>query len=318
MKKFIKNIFIFFGIFLLSAIVIVLIDYFYVGNQHLGNYQASILDKVARYRSLESPKIVMAGNSSMAFGMNSAMLEEEMCMPVVNLAFHAGLGNAMNENMIKLGDLNEGDIVIIAHHTFSDPDDIEDPGLALITLEKHLDLWKIVRPKDILGLVRAYPDYFKDCLMYKWTDYDDNEVKYDTCYSRGAFNEYGDIELRIGDKFTFFDGCIKIPEINDKCINRINKLNEYVKSKGATLVIAAYPIADGEFSPPDETYTEFEKELRSKVDCDVISNYLDYKIPYEYFFDASGHLSAEGADIRTKQLIKDLKRWKGEASDEDQ
>lgn len=310
MKRFVTNIIKFVLIFLLSAIGVLLIDFFYVGNQHLGNYQASILDKTARFRSLESPKIVMAGNSSMAFGMNSAMLEEEMGMPVVNLAIHAGLGNAMNENMIKLGDINEGDIVIIAHHTFSDPDDIEDPGLALITLEKHLDLWKIVRPKDIYGILRAYPDYFKDSLVLKLTGSKDNIVKYDTCYSRGAFNEYGDIVLRIGDKFTFYEGSIRIPAVNDICTDRINRLNKYVKSKGATLLIAGYPIPDGEFSPPDETYIEFEKELRSKVDCDVISDYLDYKIPYEYFFDTSGHLTEEGADIRTRQLIKDLKKWK--------
>ena len=76
MKKFITNILKFIVIFILSALAVLLIDFFYVGNQHLGNYQASILDKTARFRSLESPKIVMAGNSSMAFGMNSAMLEE--------------------------------------------------------------------------------------------------------------------------------------------------------------------------------------------------------------------------------------------------
>ena len=314
MKEFIKKTFIFLGIFIVTAVMILCIDYFYVGNQHLGNYQASILDKAARYRSLPSPKIVLAGNSSLAFGINSKMLEDEMGMPVVNLAFHAGLGNAMNENMIKLGELGKGDIVIIAHHTFSDQDDIEDPGLALITLEKHLDLWKIVRPKDLYGLARAYPDYFKDCLMYKWTDYDDNTIKYDTCYSRGAFNEYGDIYLRIGDKFQFYPGCIKMPEINDICINRINELNKYVRSKGAYLVIAAYPIADGEYTPPAEEYKAFEQELRSRVDCDVISDYTDYLIPYEYFFDATGHLSEEGADIRTEQLVRDLKAWEEEGN----
>ena len=320
MKRFLLNILKFFGIFLISAILIVSVDYFFIGNQHLGNYQAALIDKAARYRSLQGPKIVLLGNSNLAFGMDSKMLSEATGMEVVNMGMHGGLGNAFNERMVTLGELNEGDIVILFPHTYSDDDTIEDPALALITLEKHRDLWKLVRPKDIYGMIKAYPDYFKDCLMYKFTKEDDNIPEETTCYSRSAFNEYGDNVRRIDedDSFVFYPGSVRIPEVNDTFTNRVNELNRYVEERGAHLLIAGCPIGEGEFTPDPAVFDEVEEELVQKVDCDVISHLTDYFIPYERFYDTNGHLDTEGARMRTLQLIRDLTKWmeaNGAASD---
>ncbi len=309
MKKFVRKIFIFLGLFILSAVVILCVDYFFVGNRHLGNYQASILDKEKRFKSLESPKIVLIGNSNLVFGMDSGKLSEAMGMPVVNMAMHGGLGSAFNENLITLGDINEGDIVILAHHTYADNDTIEDPSLALITVEKHRNLWKLIRPKDIPGIIRAYPDYFKDCITRIVSGKDDNIAEDTTCYSRSAFNEYGDICRRFDDKFTFFPGSVTVPEVNDTCVNRINRLNDNIRSKGGVLLIAGYPIGSGEFTPDAKEYDAFEEELRKRVNCDVISHFTDYFIPYDLFYDTRYHLSEEGAELRTDLLIQDLNRW---------
>lgn len=48
----------------------------------------------------------------------------------------------------------------------------------------------------------------------------------------------------------------------------------------------------------------------------MISNYIEYMFDYTYFYDYDClHLNSEGADLRTKQLIKDLKRWQKTGSD---
>lgn len=312
MRKFIKKIVTFIMLFLVTLIAVVLFDYYVLGNQHLGNYEAAILDKTARLNSIDEPKIILVGNSSLAFGMDSKMLEEAMGMPVVNMGLHGALGNAFCEDMAKAG-ISEGDIVVVCHLDYSDDDSIEDPALALITVEKHRELWPLIRLKDCLGIARAYPDYFKDCIMYKYTKEDDNTPEDTTCYSRSAFNEYGDICRRFkdDDNFEFFEGCVTVPEINMVCINRLNKLNEYVTDHGAVMVIAGYPIGDGEYTPDRSEYEEFERQLRSLADCEVISHFTDYFIPYEYFYDTRYHLDDQGVQIRTEQLIEDLHKWMG-------
>lgn len=308
MKRFLSKILLFLCLFLLSAAVIAGVDVFWVGSQHLGNYQASLLDKVERLQSLDGPKIVLVGNSNLSFGMDSSQLEAAFGMSVVNMGLHGGLGNAFHEEMCRLG-VSQGDIVILCHTDYSDDDTIPDSALAWITLEKHSQLWPLIRAKDVLSMLRAYPDYFKDSLVSKLTGEPDNQASDATCYSRSAFNLYGDIVRRPDDRYQFTPGSVEVPQVNDTCTQRINALDAYLRERGAVLLIAAYPIASGAYTPDVSEYDAFEAELRRKVSCPVISHYRDYLIPYEFFYNSCFHLSEEGADIRTKQLIQDIQNW---------
>lgn len=308
MKRFLSKILLFLCLFLLSAAVIAGVDVFWVGSQHLGNYQASLLDKVERLQSLDGPKIVLVGNSNLSFGMDSSQLEAAFGMSVVNMGLHGGLGNAFHEEMCRLG-VSQGDIVILCHTDYSDDDTIPDSALAWITLEKHSQLWSLIRAKDVLSMLRAYPDYFKDSLVSKLTGEPDNQASDATCYSRSAFNLYGDIVRRPDDRYQFTPDSVEVPQVNDTCTQRINALDAYLRERGAVLLIAAYPIASGAYTPDVSEYDAFEAELRRKVSCPVISHYRDYLIPYEFFYNSCFHLSEEGADIRTKQLIQDIQNW---------
>lgn len=311
MKKFILKIVLFCGLFVISAMLIVGFDYFVIGNQHLGNYEASLLDKVERLQSIDEPKIILIGNSNVCFGMDSKQIEDAFGMPVVDMGLHAGLGNAFLEEMAKLG-VSKGDIVIACHSSFGDDDTILDTALAWITIEKHKELWPLIRNKDIFSMMRAYPAYFKDSFVYWVKGSSDNTPSDTTCYSRSAFNEYGDIEKRFDDRCDFSKTSISVPTITDACIDRMNELNTYIEEKGATLLVAGYPIGYGEYELSPEKYDEFdefEQEIRERLDCDVISHYTDYFIPYELFYNTNLHLSEEGADIRTKQLISDIQNW---------
>ena len=48
---------------------------------------------------------------------------------------------------------------------------------------------------------------------------------------------------------------------------------------------------------------------QKELDSDIISDYTEYFYPYHYFYDTDLHLTEEGAIVRTKQLISDLKNW---------
>ena len=106
-----------------------------------------------------------------------------------------------------------------------------------------------------------------------------------------------------------------LPEINDTCVNRLNELNSYLKKRGATMVVAGYPIGKGEFTPPEEDFVSFRQELQGRLDCQVISDYRDYFFDYDYFYNSFLHLTTEGAKLRTEQLIKDLEGYGLERQD---
>lgn len=103
---------------------------------------------------------------------------------------------------------------------------------------------------------------------------------------------------------------VNVPEINDICVNRLNRLNECVNSQGADMVVAGYPIAYGKYSEfTQDDFVEFEKKLADELDCNVISDFTDYFYPYDYFYNTGYHLTNKGAEVRTNQLISDLKCW---------
>ena len=98
-----------FCIKLIILLGIVLVMCLHIMPQYQGAYTAALLDKVERLNSIEQPKLVLLGNSNLAFGMNSEKIEDALGMPVVNMGLHGGLGNAFHEEMGKMN-VTEGDI----------------------------------------------------------------------------------------------------------------------------------------------------------------------------------------------------------------
>lgn len=296
--------------FLKLIVVVVLFACFFlfvVMPQYTNNYQASMIDKVERLESVQGPKIVLVGNSNLAFGIDSAKIEQAFSMPVVNTGLHGGLGNAFNEQAAKLN-VNKGDIYIICETNYNDNDQISNPELAWITIENHFELWKLLRAKDVWPMMQAYPTYLRNCLSM-WSEETGN-VDSGDCYSRNAFNEYGDDiykrpESQGGIDFSF----VTINHISNAAAKRLNKLNDYLSSRGATMLIAAYPIANCKNAPSDEEYFEMWKEIAEAVDCPVISDFRNYRYGTEYFYNTHLHLTDEGVILRTNQLIKDLEDY---------
>lgn len=302
-----KKVILFFVKCIVLVILLFLLCFVVIMPQYLQNNQASLIDKVERLESLDGPKIVLVGNSNLPFGIVSQDIEEALGMPVVNMGLHGGVGNVFNEQAAKIN-VQPGDIIVLSPSSFDDDDKIKNPELAWITIENHISLYRFIRVKDVPDMVKAYPSYLKKCIEL-WTNGIGN-FKEEDIYARDMYNEYGD---NISDRpeslpeLEFSE--VQVPVIGDTYVNRINELNEYITDKGATLVIAAYPIAYYENAPAKEEYAAFQKELQSKVDCPVISDYTKYCMEPELFYNTYLHLTNEGATIRTEMLIEDIKNF---------
>lgn len=299
-----ENLIFLFKLFLLFCIVLVMCLHFMP--QYQGAYTAALLDKVERLNSIEQSKLVLLGNSNLAFGINSEKIEDALGIPVVNMGLHGGLGNAFHEEMGKLN-VKEGDIYIICHTDFLNESAIPSPALAWVTIEDYLELWRLLGVKDIWPMMKAYPTYLKKCL-YLYL-YEAGNQPVEGIYARQAFNDYGDIGMERKELLYDFP-IVHAPSIGGETIDRINKLNDYLTERGATLLVAGYPIANGKNTPDIEIYINFQNELREKLNCPVISDYTDYMFDYEFFFDTEWHLNDKGTELRTNQLIKDIEGWK--------
>lgn len=282
--------------------------------QYVDSYNAALIDKVSRLESISEPKIILCGDSNLAFGMDSGMLEEAIEMPVVNMGLHGGLDNKFLERCALL-DIDEGDILIVCHSNFADNGELKQPDLAWITLENHNRLWEIPDMQEWMELIPALPNYtFETISLYLSGRGNSNS---DVVYAREAFNEYGDNVAQRSQMITSItESDIVVPGISEECVERLNEMYEYCKARGAHMVIAGYPILSNEARPNEQDFVAFQEELEEKMECDVISDYMDYFFPIEYFYDGRLHMTNEGAKYRTAQLIKDIQKWQMETGEE--
>ena len=295
-----------YGIFLQKLgfmFMIVLIIFSHFIPSYSGEYAAALIDKVERLESIEGAKIVLIGNSNVAYGFKSELIEEKFGLPVVNMGFHGDFGNVFHEEMTKLN-VCEGDIYIICHSDYTDLGKIDHAPLVWAAIENHPRLWRILRAEDIWPVLKGFPVYLKKCINRDMDGIRNQEGL------RDAFNEYGDICInKETGSDLFYEGAVYIPNISVKVMQRINRLDKYLEKRGATLLIAGYPIGDGEYTPDKENFSNYRENLQTFLTCPVISDFTDYMFDYKYFYNSSLHLNEDGAVLRTEQLIEDLERY---------
>ncbi len=271
--------------------------------QYSKSYFGALQDKVDRLETIQGPKIVLIGNSNVAFGYNSALLSEKMGMPVVNMGFHGGLGNKFHEDMMDYN-VQPGDIYVVSHITYWNTGRIESPIDAWAVAENHPKLWHLIKKVDYKHMFKAFPSYIKKCVTRHITLEDMNEPS--GAYARSSFNEYGDIGVDRNHVEKAYSEEIWAPITSKAEFDSLNEWNTYLQSRGASLVIAGFPIMYDHWPVDDEYMDTFQSDMENGFECAVISKWRDYCYPDEFFYDTQYHLTTEGANARTEQLIRDL------------
>lgn len=307
MKKFLWKLLLLLSLCTLALLLLTLVTFHVAAPQHRGMYNAAIADKVARLESLDSPKIILAGDSNLAFGIDSAKIEEAFGMPVVNLGGHGALGAIFHLNMAKRN-IQPGDIVIVSNTSYASTG-VVDPSIMWITIENDPDLRSMVAPQDTFKMLKALPKYLVKTLLC-WVTGTGNQPGEDA-YSITAFNKYGDnvFPRPVTTQYVFREGYVNPPPISDAGMQVINDFAAYCTQQGAVCLLAAEPVACNPETVPLEAFLAFDETLRQQAQCDVISSYPDYLLDHTLFFDQPAHLTDSGIQLRTQQLIEDLQTW---------
>lgn len=276
--------------------------------QYTNSYTGVLADKVDRLMSIEEPKIVLIGNSNLAFGIDSKMLEEEFHMPVVNMGFHGACGNDFHERMMGLN-ICEGDIYIVCHHVYWDDSQLDHIETVWESVENNVDLWKLINASDYGDMLAGFPAYFRGAIDHYLNCDDIEEKTQKLIYSKDAINTFGDIAIhRAYEGYRYFEE-VTPPKIGGVQIDRLNEWNARLREKGAQLLVAGYPIIGGEKIAATEEFRRANEELRRQLDCPVISRFEDYIFDEDLFYGHYLHLTTEGAKKRTEVLINDINGW---------
>lgn len=277
--------------------------------QFADTYDAAAIDKYKLLMNTESPKMIMIAGSNFAFGLDSGKISEEFHMPVVNLGLHAGIKPHFNLEMAGKN-IGAGDIIVIGLEYGEYYEREIDVPTALTTVENYEQLWEFISYVDY---PRIFQGYISNYGILKIDRYLHGAPPAQGVYSRASFNEYGDIEydrpenLRVPSEITpevTFDA----DEISDNVIREMNRFYEYAREQGAQVYLT-YPSLDKLAVMSDERQRkEFAETLDEQIDFPVISDMETYIMDTEFFYNSDYHLNDRGREIRTRNLINDLKK----------
>lgn len=299
---------------LLFFIMIVLLSYKKNYLVDTNDYMAAMIYKHQLLKNIPGPRIIIVGDSNVAFGIDSHEVEKVLNYKVINMGLHIGLGLDFMLNEIK-DDIRPDDIIIISIAWFLP--ETGSPGVQSHAALFYPDAKKYFKQSiseilffPVLEMQENIKVDFKKLINNKLKKRNFNEEIVTPVYSRRAFNEYGDATAHLDLPSTF-----KIDYKNDiisyqyyKGIKNLNNFYQYAQSKKANVYFTFPCYPESLYKINKKVIDAYYNDLKKDLIMPIITT-PDYLIfPDNYFYDTYYHLNRKGRDIRTKLFIDTLKK----------
>lgn len=276
------------------------------------HFNSALAGKYMRLKNTEGKRIIFVAGSSLAFGLNSALVKDQFPdYDVINFGVTRYYGMLPLMDILE-DNVHEGDIVVFCPEYFDTmyAAKQQPQNTNWMYLESNYDILKDINIQKDTVFLRYYINYLnekRDVLPNKLRSA--NPI-----YATSSFNRYGDITAN-RDSMANCKTCLPDPEIiTEAGIGAFNALSKQLTEKGAICCFSFPGCASGGESEKvlREKTKDFVTKLKSLLDedhCPIISDICDYYFDDELLYDTAYHLTDEGADIRTKNLIADLKAY---------
>lgn len=274
-------------------------------------FLGELKDKVDRLYSINEPKIVVIGGSSVPFGISSSLMEEALGMPVVNFGLYATLGTKMMLDLSR-GAIKKGDVIIIAPET--DPQTYSlffSAESAWQACDSDFSMLTKMSGKDFSSMLGGFWKFTAQKIKYALSS---EHLDPSGVYNRSSFNEYGDISYpRPYNVMTLgYEPNSKIrfsPDIiSEDFIAYVNDYIKFAEKRGAVVYFSFSPTNEDAIDENTtlESLGEFSAFIDEKFASKRISDPNSYIYQSGYFYDSNFHLNDAGVILHTATLSADI------------
>ena len=272
------------------------------------DYLAAIIDKHHKAESIHSPKIIFAGGSNLAFGIDSKAIENEFKLPVINMGLHASLGLSFILNELKYT-IRQNDIVFLSPEYFIENDGMYDykknAAHFYPACRSYFNTNYFIEGKEYVeNQQRKFKNIFAE---YKQ---DEKGLAYDsTVYNRKAFNDYGDVINHLDKiKPAALTSYHTLSYTKWKGIPAINKFNEFARSKNVRFFFLYPGYAASEYKKNLAAINGLQVDMAKYLQVAILNSPIEFVYADSLFFDTVYHLNKEGRQKRTLQLMELFKK----------
>lgn len=280
-------------------------------------FLGELKEKCRRLETAEGKRMILVGGSGIAFGYDSAMLEESFPeYTAVNFGMYAGLGTKV---MLDLSEdaVREGDIVILSPEqeaqTLSDYFNGEAMWQAA---DGDFSLLLRIKRENWGQMLGTLPGFAAEKLRYQLKNERPNP---EGVYQKSVFNTYGDIDTALCGKNIMPNGYdLNTPvrfteEIwQEEFLEYMNAYARRLKKQGAKVWYRFCPV--NALAAEQEDVNAYYEMLQEKLDFPVIGNPNDSLMDAEWFYDTNFHLNSSGRTVNTIQCIRDIKAMLGDSA----
>ncbi|MBE7088478.1 MAG: hypothetical protein E7370_03035 [Clostridiales bacterium] len=306
------------------ALLIIPVALFIIGlttPQQFGATYYGVLPKmVERLKTTEGKRIVVVGNSAVAFGVNGELIESEIeGYTVCPFGLYGAVGTKAMMDLSR-ENIKEGDIVILAPEQGAQSLSLYFNGETLWKcLDGNFDLLTRISFDDIASMIGSYPAFISQKFGYLSTN---SAPVPEGVYAASSFNERLDMiyDRPYNQMLMGFDSVERVSY--DKSVmtaefsEYVNEYNDFVTSKGATLLYGFCPINIQGVMPntTEEDIDAFYDFLDETLNCEILGSPHNYLFDSDWFYDSNVHVNTAGSVVYTRQLVQDIKVYLGDSS----
>lgn len=278
--------------------------------QFSNRFDGELNEKYDRLTSVKGEKVVFVGGSSVAFGLDSALVEKYTGMEVVNFGMYAALGTKVMLDLSRDA-IGKGDVVVLSPEM--DPQTLSlffSSEETLMAIDDELSMfWKlpIDNQWNMVGSMWRH-------LVNKYRYWKEGAPDPEGVYNARNFNEYGDLQYpRPSNIMTFYYDPTTVIDLSPFIVDRefVDYLNDYIKvcqRRGATVVFNYCPmnemaLAEGS---TEESRAAFDAYLRENIRCEFLTDIETPIMEAGYFYDSNFHLNDYGVRANTVRITGDL------------
>lgn len=279
-------------------------------------FLAALEVKIDRIESVDEPKIIVVGGSSVPFGVDTKLMEQMLGMPSVNFGLYATLGTKLMLDLSREY-INEGDIIVIAPETDAQTYSLFfNAEASWQAVDSDLSLLPKIAKKNLGAMLGGAWKFAGQKLAYATGS---KTMNLSGVYQLDSFDEYGDITYpREYNKMSaLYDSSFTInpsPDIiSDDFVDYVNEYVAYAEKKGARVLFSFAPMnMDAiDSSVTNDSIKEFETFIKENFDSELISNPNYYIYESGYFYDSNFHLNDAGTVMHTVNLSSDIAKALG-------
>lgn len=284
---------------------------FLIQTQYGDTFMGELKHKVQLLRETEGKRIVVVGGSSVAFGIDSALLEQHFPdYRVVNFGMYAALGTTV---MLDLSEpyIREGDIVILMPEQQAQTlSDYFDASVMWQGVDGAYELLFSLTPEQRGMMLGSFPTFAAQKFTYLLRH---DAPQPEGVYRRDSFNRYGDVVSETCSQNVMTGGLdvntpiqFDLSMVTAEFIERVNAYAASVTEKGAVLWYGFCPMNAAAIEDGSDV-DAFYDALQAQLTFPILGNPHDSILDAGWFYDTNFHLNASGKTVYTRNLIRSIK-----------